>query len=76
MSCKGFDMLCGNELYVIAKAQSLKGKNQPRSPPFVRADTGLGSIFTGSDRVATGAAICSLTFPALSSCRANQAKAR
>lgn len=60
----------------MKKLNPSKGKTRPVSPRLCGAGTGLGSIFTGSDRVATGAAICSLTFPALSSCRANQAKAR
>lgn len=60
----------------MEKPNHSKGKTSPVSLRSHGADTGLGSIFTGSDRVATGAAICSLTFPALSSCRANQAKAR
>lgn len=60
----------------MEKPNHSKGKTSPVSLRSHGADTGLGSIFTGSDRVATGAAICSLTFPALSSCRASQAKAR
>lgn len=60
----------------MKKPNHSKGKTRPVSPRLCGAGTGLGSFFTGSDRVATGAAICSLTFPALSSCRANQAKAR
>ena len=60
----------------MEKPNHSKGKTSPVFPRSCGADTGLGSIFTGSDRVATGETICSLTFPALSSCRASQAKAR